>query len=175
MHKVGRIYSSYTGRSSENLCSISGGAQEKKKDRVKLRKPSKIWWFPEFHPPLNVNVVFCKFFFNLTLCITKLRVLVLSFQNWWFPEFHPPLNANVVFCNFFFKISPCVWPNSGYWCFLFLTLQISLIREKNNNNNRFICKIPQTRTLGPNIGWNWGLNEKSRWKQNTEREKQGPN
>ncbi len=24
------------------------------------------------------------------------------------------------------KVSPCVWPNSGYWCCLFLTLRISL-------------------------------------------------
>jgi hypothetical protein len=29
-----------------------GGAPGKKKDRVKLRKPSDAsWWFPEFHPP----------------------------------------------------------------------------------------------------------------------------
>jgi hypothetical protein len=34
------FYSSCTGRSSENLWSSSGGAQEKNKDRVKLRKPS---------------------------------------------------------------------------------------------------------------------------------------
>jgi hypothetical protein len=49
-----RNYSSCTGRSSENLCSSSssGGASEKKKDRVKLRKPSEtIRWFPEFHGP----------------------------------------------------------------------------------------------------------------------------
>jgi len=38
----------------------------------------------------------------------------------------PPLNANVPFCRFFL-ISPCVWPKSGYWCYLFLTLWISLI------------------------------------------------
>jgi hypothetical protein len=33
-------------------------------------------------PPLNVNVVFGRYFFNLTLCMTKLMVSVLSF-----PEF----------------------------------------------------------------------------------------
>jgi len=66
-------YSSCKGRRSENLCNNSGGAQGKKKDKVKLRKPSK---FPEFQPPLNANVLFCMFFFNLTLCMTKLRVLV---------------------------------------------------------------------------------------------------
>ncbi len=31
----------------------------------------------------------------------------------------------------FFLISPCVWPNSGYWCCLFLTLRISLISIEN--------------------------------------------
>ncbi len=38
------------------------------------------WWFSEFHPPLNANVLFCKFFFNLTLCMTKFRVLMLCFS-----------------------------------------------------------------------------------------------
>jgi hypothetical protein len=37
-------------------------------------------WFSEFHPPLNANVLFCRFLKNLTLCMTKLRVLVLSFS-----------------------------------------------------------------------------------------------
>ncbi len=40
----------------------------------------------------------------------------------WFSEFHPLLNANVLFCRFLFIISPCVWPNSGFWCCIFLTL-----------------------------------------------------
>ncbi len=30
-----------------------------------------------FHPRFNVHVLFCRFFFNLTLCMTKLRVQVL--------------------------------------------------------------------------------------------------
>jgi hypothetical protein len=36
----------------------------KKKDKVKLR---------------NGNVLFCRFFKNLTLCMTKIKVLVVSF------------------------------------------------------------------------------------------------
>ncbi len=59
----------------------------KKKDRVKLRSHQN-WWFCEFHPLefhhpefLNASVLFCRFFFNLTLCMTKLRVLVLSFPD----------------------------------------------------------------------------------------------
>jgi hypothetical protein len=43
-------------------------------------------------------------------------------------SFHPPLNANVLFCSFFW-ISPCVWPNSGFWCCVFLTLWITLLRD----------------------------------------------
>jgi hypothetical protein len=38
-----------------------------------------------------------------------------------FLSFTPPtLNANVLFLQVFFLISPRVWPNSGYWCCLFL-------------------------------------------------------
>ncbi len=42
---------------------------------------TKIDGFLSFNPPLNANVLFCRFFFlNLTLCMTKLRVLVLCFS-----------------------------------------------------------------------------------------------
>ncbi len=37
---------------------------------------TKIDHFLSFIPPLNANVLFCRFSFNLTLCMTKLRVLV---------------------------------------------------------------------------------------------------
>jgi hypothetical protein len=37
------------------------------------------------------------------------------------------LNANVFFFSGFFWISPCVWPNSGFWCCVFLTLRITLL------------------------------------------------
>jgi hypothetical protein len=41
------------------------------------------WWFSEFHAALNANVrTFLQvFFLNLTLCMTKLRVPVLSFPD----------------------------------------------------------------------------------------------
>jgi hypothetical protein len=53
-------------------------------------------------------------------------------QNWWFSEFHLTLNANnVLFCRFFILISPCVWPNSGFWCCVFLTLRITLLSLLN--------------------------------------------
>jgi hypothetical protein len=57
----------------------AGEALRKKKEGVKLRKPSN--GFLGFTPALNANVFFCRLFFNLTLCMTKLRVLVLSFPD----------------------------------------------------------------------------------------------
>jgi hypothetical protein len=51
-------------------------ALRKKERQGETQETIKI---PEFHPPLNANVLFCRFIFNLTLCMTKLRVLVLSF------------------------------------------------------------------------------------------------
>jgi hypothetical protein len=51
-------------------------------------------------------------------------------QNRWFFEFHPLLNANVFFFRFKKNNSPYVWPNSGFWCFVFLTLWIILMLIK---------------------------------------------
>jgi hypothetical protein len=40
--------------------------RKKKKEGVKLRNHQN-WWFSEFQlPPLNANVLFCRFFLNLT-------------------------------------------------------------------------------------------------------------
>jgi hypothetical protein len=42
----------------------------------------KIWWFPGFpFPPWMLMYFFGRVFLNLTLCMTKLRVLVLSFAD----------------------------------------------------------------------------------------------
>jgi hypothetical protein len=57
----------------------------KKERQGETQEPSKLMVLMVFSvsaPPLNANVLFCRLFFNLTLCMTKLRVLVLSF-----PEF----------------------------------------------------------------------------------------
>ncbi len=48
----------------------------KRKCRMKLSLPPKLMVFWVW-PPLNASVLFCMFFFNLTLCMTKLRVVVL--------------------------------------------------------------------------------------------------
>jgi hypothetical protein len=45
--------------------------------------------------------------------------------------FHPLLNANVLFFAGFLWISPSLWPNSGFWCCVFLTLRTTLICKRN--------------------------------------------
>jgi len=52
-------YSSPTGRSNENICNSSGGAQEKGKDRIKPNLPPKVMVF-SLSTPLNANVLFCN-------------------------------------------------------------------------------------------------------------------
>jgi hypothetical protein len=41
------------------------------------------------------------------------------------------LNANVFF-RWFFWVSPCVWPNSGFWCCVCLTLRITLLAHRKS-------------------------------------------
>jgi hypothetical protein len=45
MHKVRGNYSSCTGRSSENICGSSGGAQEKGQNRMKLSSAQRMVHF----------------------------------------------------------------------------------------------------------------------------------
>ncbi len=45
-----------------------------------------------------------------------------------------------------FWISPCVWPNSGNWCCVFLTLRISLLAWK-----KLITEVLEP--CLPNLGW----------------------
>jgi len=66
-----RNHTSCTGRSSENLSSSTGGAQEKKKDR------GCSWISP---PPWMLMYFFAGFFL-ISPCMTKLRALVLSFPD----------------------------------------------------------------------------------------------
>ncbi len=73
-------YNSCTVSNSENIGSSSEGAQDKGKTGWNSIYHQN-WWFSEFRfiPPLNANVLFCRFYFNLILCMTKLRVPVLCF------------------------------------------------------------------------------------------------
>ncbi len=53
----------------------------KRKDRMKFSLPPKSMVFWVSSPPLSANVLFLQvLFLNLTLCMTKLRVLVLCFS-----------------------------------------------------------------------------------------------
>jgi hypothetical protein len=61
------------------VAAVEGLRKKERQDETQCSPP--IWGFSEFHPPLNANVLFCRFFFkNLTLCMTKLRVLMLCFS-----------------------------------------------------------------------------------------------
>jgi hypothetical protein len=84
-HKFKRNYSSCTGRSSENLCSSNGGAQEKRKTGWNSGT-IKIDGFLSFTPPLNANVqdLDCKF------CV--------NFLSFWFPltSYCTIYNCNVI-------------------------------------------------------------------------------
>ncbi len=68
-------YNSCTGKSNENICSSDGGAQEKGRTGWNSVYHQN-WWF-SLSPPFNANVFFCRFFFYLTLCTMKCRVLGL--------------------------------------------------------------------------------------------------
>ncbi len=52
-------------------------ALRKKERQDETQFTTKIDGFLSFTPPLNANVLLCRFFFNVTLCMTKLRVPVL--------------------------------------------------------------------------------------------------
>jgi hypothetical protein len=56
-------------------------ALREKERQDKTQFTTKIDGFLNFTPlALNANVLFCRFFLNLTLCMTKLRVLMLCFS-----------------------------------------------------------------------------------------------
>ncbi len=55
-------------------------ALRKKERHDETQFITKIDGFFEFHPLLNANVLLSRFLLNLTLCMTKLRVLVLCFS-----------------------------------------------------------------------------------------------
>ncbi len=55
--------------------------RKKERQEDETQFTTKIDGFLSFiPPPLNANVLLCRFFLNLILCMTKLRVLVLCFS-----------------------------------------------------------------------------------------------
>ncbi len=61
MHKVRDYYSSC--RSSENICSSSGGAQGKRGTTPdETQFGTKKWCISEFHPPWKATVLFYRVF-----------------------------------------------------------------------------------------------------------------
>jgi hypothetical protein len=66
-------------------------ALRKKERQGETQETIKIDGFLSFTPPWMLMYLFCRFFLNLTLCMTKLRVLTLSF-----PDFTDI--SNVFYC-----------------------------------------------------------------------------
>jgi hypothetical protein len=64
-------------------------------------------------------------------------------KNWWFLEFHPSRWMLMYYFARFFGISPSVWPNSGFWCCVFLTLRITLIYASwtHETKQQHICTV----------------------------------
>ncbi len=81
--------------------------------KLSLLPKLMVFWF---HPLLNANVLFCSSFLNLTLCMTKLRVLVLCFSYFtdnsivWSPNLTIPDWNTLHICPFI--SSPC---NCALW------------------------------------------------------------
>jgi hypothetical protein len=65
---------------NENICSNNGKTGKLRK-KERQDETQFTTWFSEFHPLLNANVLFYRFFFKkFTLCKTKFRVLVFCFS-----------------------------------------------------------------------------------------------
>ncbi len=87
-------YSRCTVKSSENICSSSGGAQEKVKTGWNSVYHQIRCFFFWVSPSLNANVFFAGFK-NLTPCMTKLRVVMPCF-----PYFTDNSNVHPLFSLF---------------------------------------------------------------------------
>jgi hypothetical protein len=100
MHKVRGNYSSvHVGKFKIYVAAVEA-FQKNRKDGVKTGWNSvwkKKWCISEFDPRSKANVLFCRFFLNLTRFWTKLRVLVP-----YFPDFTE--NSNIF--NFFLLCGP---------------------------------------------------------------------
>ncbi len=123
-------------------------ALKKKERQSETQDSSKLMVFWVSSPPLNANVLFCRFFFlNLTLCMTKLRVPVLSFPNF--------MDISIVrfFCGFSFGSTQfsCLCSKREYW----FNDVISLIDVSNSKSTRkFVLLMSK-------IFLNWSLSWKS--------------
>jgi hypothetical protein len=105
MHKVRGNYNSCTGRSSENICGSSGGAQEKGnrgQNRMKLQFSIKNGCISEFHQKIYVATVeVLRKMERGEKIEMKLSVLVLCFPDFTENsnsqmEWHPSINNDLV-------------------------------------------------------------------------------
>jgi hypothetical protein len=73
-------------------------------------------------------------------------------KNDGFLSFTPGWMLMYFFAGFFW-ISPCVWPNSGFWCCVFLTLQITLIYPSwtHETKQQHICAVQRNWPSSSNV------------------------
>ncbi len=88
----GLILAVQAGAVKINLAAVE--ALRKKERQGETLEPR---WFSNVHSSLNANVHFCRIFLNLTLCMTNVRVLVLSFADFT-DIFNVPPNYRIEKC-----------------------------------------------------------------------------
>jgi hypothetical protein len=101
---------------------------------VKLRKPSN-GWFSQFHPPLNANVLFCRFFFWISPWV-------------WFLRFFSSKYGE--FCAFFpqKKKPPFVHFAKEFLFYFFWVATVWNFTKKNALIGRHIAKFFLKKSLG---------------------------
>jgi hypothetical protein len=62
------------------VAAVEALTKKERQDETQFTFTTKIDGILSFITPLNANVLFCRWFFSLTLCTTKLKVLVLCFS-----------------------------------------------------------------------------------------------
>jgi hypothetical protein len=120
----------------------------KRNDRVKLRNHQN-WWFSEFQPPpplpLNANLLFCSFFLNLTLCMTKLRVLVPSLSDFMdmsnILQIYIFLHCGCHSLNYFVKSFKWRWVLG---VMIFFNKIFSLFLERHWDFGNLFCSVNST-------------------------------
>jgi hypothetical protein len=79
-------------------------ALRKKERQDETQFTTKIDGFLSFIPIWTLLYFFCRFFLNLTLCMTKLRVP----QKLMDSSVSPRMHANVLLCRFFLNLTLCM-------------------------------------------------------------------
>ncbi len=105
------------------------------KSQYEMLKLSRKCWIPAFNAQGSREIIVAVQVGAVKIYVAAVEALAKKERQGetqepskWFSEFHPhpPPWMLMYFFAGIFWISPCLWPNSGYWCCLFLTLQTSI-------------------------------------------------